>query len=242
VPHVHTVLQRNVPERALAENRSVHGEHDIHYYQPLRPGSTLSVRGRLYGGQPKSTGTTLVTHVEMTDADTGRLVQVQYFVNFLRGVTIEEPLGEAPLAHRLPDAAILGMPAGTTTYHIDADQTYRYAEASGDHSIYHLDNAAARAAGFDGIIVHGLCTMALAGRVVVAGACEDDASRLRRLAVRFSRPMYPGRSMTTTLWAAPPDGDSPAEFRFQVADDQGAVVITDGLALVAPIGEEGTTR
>jgi len=238
VPHVHEVLQQNVPERARAENRSVHGEHDIHYRRPLVPGSTLLGRGRLYGVQPKSTGTILVTLVEMADPDTGGVVHEQYFVNFLRGVTTDKAIGQVPSPHRLPDAASRCEPAATTSYGIDADQTYRYAEASGDHSIYHLDDAAARAAGFDGIIVHGLCTMAFAGRAVVAGACGGDPARLRRLAVRFSRPMYPGHTMTTTLWPPEAPEDSPAKFRFQVADDNGATVITDGLATVAPAGEE----
>lgn len=239
VPHVHKVLQRNVPGRARAENRSVHGEHDVHYHRPLVPGSTLLVRGRLYGVQPKTTGTILVTLVEMADSDSGDVVHEQYFVNFLRGVTTDEPLGQAPSSHRLPEATSLGEPAAVTSYGIDADQTYRYAEASGDHSIYHLDDAAARAAGFDGIIVHGLCTMAFASRAVVAGACGGDPSRLRRLAVRFSRPMYPGHAMATTLWApAAPEGPL-ANFRLQAADDSGATVITDGLATVVPAGEGG---
>ena len=115
VPHVHEVLQANVPERARAENRSVHGEHDVHYHRPLVPGSTLLVRGRLYGVQPKSSGTLLVTLVEMADPDTGDVVHEQYFVNFLRGVTTDEPIGQAPSPHRLPDAASLGDPAETTS-------------------------------------------------------------------------------------------------------------------------------
>src|SRR5262249_29587948 len=148
VPHVHEVLQRCVPERARAENRSVHGEHDVHYLRSLVPGSTLMVRGCLYGVVPKSSGTLLVTLVEMTDPGTGGVVQRQFFVNFLRGVLTDEPIGQEPSPHRLPDVANLGNPAEITSYAIDADQTYRYAEASGDHSIYHLDDAAARAAGF----------------------------------------------------------------------------------------------
>ena len=159
-------------------------------------------------------------------------------MNFLRDVITDEPIVMLPAAHRLPDAASLGEPTATTGYDIDADQTYRYAEASGDHSIYHLDEAAARAAGFDGIIVHGLCTMAFASRAVVAAPCGGDLARLRRLAVRFSRPMYPGHAMATS-WAPAAAADRPAPFRFQVADDSGVTVITDGLAAVGPYGWRG---
>lgn len=239
VPHVHTVLRQNLPERARAENRSVHGEHDVHYHEPVVPGSTLLVRGRLYGVHPRSTGTVLVTQVEMTDPDSGRVVHEEHFVNFLRGVMTDEAIGQAPAEHRLPDVASLGEPVATASYDIDTDQTFRYAEASGDHSIYHLDDTAARAAGFAGIIVHGLCTMAFAGRAVVEHACDGEASRLRRLAVRFSRPMYPAHTMTTTLWSPTARGESAGRFRFQVNDDQGATVITDGLAEVGPVGEDG---
>jgi len=45
--------------------------------------------------------------------------------------------------------------------------------------------------------------------------------------------------MTTTLWAPVELEDPPAKYRFQVTDDGGATVITDGLAAVAPAGEEG---
>jgi acyl dehydratase len=241
VPHVHIVLQQNLPGQARAENRSVHGEHDVRYYEPMVPGSTLEVRGRLYGVRPRSTGTALITQVEMTDPGSGRVVQEQFFVNFLRGVMADEALGEEPAEHRLPDAASLGEPSATERYGIDADQTFRYADASLDRSIYHLDDAAARAAGFDGIIVHGLCTMAFAGRAVVEHACGGQAGRLRRLAVRFSRPMYPGHAMTTTLWASPRD-DPPGRFRFQVTDDQGVTVITDGLAEAGPQADNGEAQ
>ena len=136
----------------------------------------------------------------MADPDTGDVVHEQYFINFLRGVTTGEPIGQAPSPHRLPDAASLGAdPAATTAYGIDTDQTYRYAEASGDHSI---SPRRRRGPGrrVDGIIVHGLCTMAFA-----AGRGRRGVRRrpgpAGRLAVRFSRPMYPGHTMTTTLWA-----------------------------------------
>jgi hypothetical protein len=45
--------------------------------------------------------------------------------------------------------------------------------------------------------------------------------------------MYPGHAMTTTLWASSRD-DPPGRFRFQVTDDQGVTVITDGLAEAGP--------
>ena len=69
-----------------------------------------------------------------------------------------------------------------------ADQAERYAEASGDHNPIHLDEEAARAVGLPGRILHGLCTMALAGRAVEQVAGREPT----RLAVRFSAPVALG--------------------------------------------------
>lgn len=70
----------------------------------------------------------------------------------------------------------------------DADQTFRYAEASGDTMPIHTDEEFARSVGLRGIIIHGLCTMAFVSRAAIQTACPEDPSRLRRLAVRFSAP------------------------------------------------------
>jgi acyl dehydratase len=236
VSHVQEILRTNLPEQVMIENRSVHGEHDVYYHAPLVPGAHLLVRGRLYGVAPRSSGTAVVSQVQLSDPDSGAVVHEQFFTNFLRRVMTSDSIGALPDPHPLPDATALGRPAAVTSYVIDGDQTYRYADASGDHSIYHLDDEAARAAGFAGIIVHGLCTMAFASRAVVEHACGGDPLRLRRLAVRFSRPLYPGHPMTTTLWSHASEGEGSHYFR--VDDDEGAPVITNGLAEVGPTRED----
>ena len=40
---------------------------------------------------------------------------------------------------------------------IDPDQTFRYAEASGNRNPIHVDENVAKMAGPPGIVVHGLC-------------------------------------------------------------------------------------
>ena len=56
-------------------------------------------------------------------------------------------------------------------------------------------------AGLPGIIVHGLCTMAFTSKVAIDRLCGGDPARLKRLRVRFSRPVLPGQSITTKMWA-----------------------------------------
>ncbi|GLY46852.1 MaoC/PaaZ C-terminal domain-containing protein [Lentzea sp. NBRC 102530] len=65
--------------------------------------------------------------------------------------------GGAPAA---PGKATEAVPLGRVF--VDQDLVTRYADASGDHNPIHLDPAAARAAGFPGVIAHGMLTAGLA--------------------------------------------------------------------------------
>ena len=110
----------------------------------------------------------------------------------------------------------------------DEDQTLRYAAASGDPMPIHTDDDFAKSVGLPGIIIHGLCTMAFVSRAVIATACPEDPSRLKRIAVRFSAPAQPKHTNSTQLWKAGSD-----TYAFETSHDEGAVVIKDGLAEIA---------
>jgi acyl dehydratase len=89
----------------------------------------------------------------------------------------------------------------------------------------HLDDDLARSVGLPGIIIHGLCTMAFCGRAVIETVAGGDPARLRRLAVRFSRPVLPGESITVRLY---PAGDG--AFGFEALNGEGRAVVKDGRA------------
>ena len=234
VPHVHQILRRCVPAAVREQNRSVHGEHDIHYRRPLRSGEKLRVGARVFGVKSRSSGTVLVTRATVDDEE-GRLVQEQYFVNFLRGVRTEDEFGSDPPSHVVASPSADPPDDDEAVYAVDADQTYRYADASGDRSVYHLDDAAARRAGFPGIIVHGLCMMAFAGRAVVEKVCDNQPERLERFAVRFSHPVLPSQLFTARMWTnGERAGARTCVFEGRTSD--GDLVMTSGLAEVGPSG------
>ena len=54
---------------------------------------------------------------------------------------------------------------------VDTDQTFRYAEASGDPMPIHLDDEFAKSVGLPGIIIHGLCTMAFNSWAAIEPVC-----------------------------------------------------------------------
>jgi acyl dehydratase len=66
-----------------------------------------------------------------------------------------------------------------------------YADLSGDRNPVHLDDDHARSAGFDGVIVHGMCVLATSARAAQSYAPEGLV--LQSLDVRFAQPVLPGQ-------------------------------------------------
>jgi acyl dehydratase len=203
--------------------RIVHYEQDLLLHRPLVAGMNVRTRATPVALLGRPNGTTLVTHTETRD-EAGELVNEQYVTTFFRGVEAPASVGE-----RAPDHALAaeGAPAAEITYPVADDQTYRYADASGDHFAIHLDDEFARSVGLPGRIVHGLCTMAFTGRAVLEAAGVDDPARISRLAVRFSAPLFPGDTVTTRVWDLGNDG-----YGFEAVSGQGATVVKDGRAVL----------
>ena len=84
----------------------------------------------------------------------------------------------------------------TFTHERECDKfrpTY-YAGASGDYNPIHIDPEVGEMAGLGGVILQGLCTMAWAAEAAVNYA--GDPGRIKRVRVRFSRPVAPGDTVT----------------------------------------------
>jgi len=77
---------------------------------------------------------------------------------------------------------------------VDPFRPVYYAAASGDFNPIHIDPNIAAAAGFRGVILQGMCTYSWAAEACVAYL--GDPARLRRLKVRFSKPVQAGDTVT----------------------------------------------
>lgn len=181
------------------QHRGLHGEQDIRILEPITAGATLRATGTLIGVRPRATGTALVLHFETRDERNALRTEQVTTIYFPRAQAPAEAGIDAP-SHRLPAAVADSPPHAQIELRTDRDQSFRYADASGDTGVYHLDDAAARRVGFDGIILHGMCTLASVGAAVLAELGGGDVTRVRRLAVRFARPVIPGESLTTRVW------------------------------------------
>ncbi len=204
----------------------LHAEQDMHFFQPLVPGRRLVTFAEAYSIRAGRMGTRFTMRVASAD-EAGDPVVEQFATMLIRGIEPGDDGGEAPPSHTFPADAKAAKLASVTSM-VDPDQALRYAEASGDANPIHVDDAAAKAVGLPGVILHGMCTMALCGRDVVDELAGGDPTRLRRLAVRFYRPVFPGNDLVTTMY------DVGAEAGRQViafeASSAGKVVIRDGRA------------
>lgn len=206
----------------------VHGEQDFHFHRPIRPGDVLTCRARATGYAALSTGSTVVVYAETRDAD-GALVNEQWITAFFRGVDAGRTVGDLAPGHALDARVSEAAPVAEVTAHVDEDQTFRYSPASGDPMPIHLDEEIARMSGLPGIINHGLCTMAFTSWGALEQFADGDVARLKRLAVRFAKPVLPGQDITTRFWELPStDGGRSVAFETSVADE---LVIRDGLAV-----------
>src|SRR5260370_29907940 len=79
---------------------------------------------------------------------------------------------------------------------ITQEQLHRYAEASGDYNPIHLDEEAARRVGLDGIIAHGMLSMAFLGQFVNQQIADAPGARVEKLKVRYLGMVKPGDTLT----------------------------------------------
>jgi acyl dehydratase len=173
----------------------LHGEHDVVVHRLVRPTDVLTRRARPTGFDAHRAGTAVHVEIEVTD-QAAEPVATHRLTAIVRGATPMSQAGRLPPgwappasgADRTVDLAVK----------IDSGQPSRYAEVTGDRNAVHVDPAAGREAGFDGVIAHGLGVLGLATSALVAAFSPEAPDRLARIRARFSAPVSPGQSLTIT--------------------------------------------
>jgi acyl dehydratase len=206
--------------------RLVHGEQDMRFFEPVRPGDVLTSKAKVISVEEKATGETATAEITTKNQD-DKITTVSRMTIFIRGTGSGARPPKAPEPER-------GKPDAEVTQQIDNDQTFRYAEASGDRNPIHLDENFAKSVGLPGIINHGLCTMAFVSRAAIEALADNDPLRLKRLKVRFSKPVLPGQKITTRFWKSGSSEDGNEVYEFETVNEEGVAVIKDGIAEIAP--------
>ncbi len=207
------------PEFGINYRMLLHAEQSLLLHKPLpvegAVTSEISIDEIYDKGAAK--GAILYMTRKLFDAATGDLLVTMGTVSFLRGDGGFGGKGEgAPKPRAVPSERTADLQV-TLPSTLNQALIYRL---SGDHNPLHIDPEVAAAAGFNRPILHGLCHYGMAGRALIKALCGDDPSRMRRLDVRFTSPVYPGEPLHVDLWNID-QGD--ASFRV-VASDRKVVV------------------
>ena len=209
----------------------VHGEQDLQLFQPLPTAATIVAVNRVVSITDKGEGKGAIAVIEreLRDQATDALVARGRNVTFLRGDGGYTRQGgqSDPGPEPLP-----GVPERAVDIEVSLPTLERQAliyRLSGDYNILHADPAVAKAAGFSRPILHGLCTYGMAAHALLRTVCQYDASRIRRVAVRFTAPVLPGETVRFQFW----DGGQGRFHCRASVDARNAVVLNNGLLELA---------
>ena len=214
------------PDSGIDWHKVLHGEMGIELHKPLPPAATVTARTRVANIIDKGEGKAALLFQErtVTDKATGEPLATLTSTTFARGDGGfgGEP-GPQPAPHALPDREpdltcdLPTLPQAALIYRL-----------SGDPNPLPADPKVAAAAGFDQPILHGLCTLGVAGHAILKSCCDYDATRFKSLKLRFSSPVFPGETIRTEMWR---DGED-VSFRAKVIE-RDVVVLNNGHAVVS---------
>jgi acyl dehydratase len=207
----------------------LHGSQEIRLFSPLQSAGKLSVVAEVADIQDKGEGKNAIVMLKATgtDPESGQVVAETLTTAVIRGEGgFGGQPGQRPVAPQIPDRE----PDAKVALPTREDQALIY-RLSGDRNPLHSDPWFARElAGFPKPILHGLCTYGVAGRALVAELGGGDATKVKAIAVRFTSPVFPGETLTTSIWRTEPGR---AVFRTAAMNPDGSnarLVLEDGAA------------
>ena len=209
--------------------RLLHGSQEIRLSAPLPAAGALSVVAEVADIQDKGEGKNAIIMLRARGSDPATGVQIAETLSTLvirgDGGFGGQP-GQRAAAPEFPDRE----PDARIALPTREDQALLY-RLSGDRNPLHSDPWFAREmAGFEKPILHGLCTYGFAGRALLAELAGGEAANLTAMSARFSSPVFPGETLTTSIWRTAP---GQAVYRTEASGPDGAttrVVLDDGVA------------
>jgi len=172
----------------------VHGDQEVVVHKPLPSSGTVTQYGTVVEVWDRGKGALVVVEVEGHDADGGVLYTTRAGL-YLRG---EGGFGGEP-GPRSRNAAPDRSPDLVVESPTLAQQALLY-RLNGDKNPLHADPEFASMAGFRRPILHGLCTYGIVCKAAVDGMFDGDVTQVHAIRARFSKPVYPGQTILTSLW------------------------------------------
>ncbi len=199
----------------------IDAERYLEMIKPLPTAGEVSVQSRLIGAHPRGKGNGFVEWESTVTNEDGEVCIKMVNGSFRRGV---ETLGDIEpfegagqtYSEKIP---VPDRQADLTTSAVIPDNQAHIYRLSGDYNPLHIDPEAAKFGGFDEPILHGLCTFGYCVQLLLAALADGDASRFRRIKVRFSSPVFMNDKLDVLAWH-----DGPGRVLFEGRVDDKVVV------------------
>lgn len=214
------------PAHGVDWRKLLHGEQGFELHKPIPAEGELVGRTRIAAliDKGKEKGALALIERTISDGKTGETIATLTSTSFMRGDGgFGGPSGPTPEPHTLPTRA-----PDTAFEQKTLPQAALIYRLSGDYNPLHAEPEVATHAGFRQPILHGLCSLGVAGHAILRTVCDYDPKRMKSLKLRFSSPVYPGETIRTEMWI---DGKD-VSFRARVVE-RDVVVLNNGLATVA---------
>ncbi len=195
VPAYPAVLRAT--ERAgVGFDKVVHGHQRVTLHAPLAPSGTLRTTAKIAAVYDMKRMAQVVVHTETRDEAGAHLFDTEW------GIVV---LGEGGWGGEAPPGREGSAPSRPADLRVEEktspEQALLY-RLSGDLNPLHADPefplVKERFRGEP--ILHGLCSYGFLTRAIAKGACGGDASRIRTLSARFTKPVWPGDTLVTEAW------------------------------------------
>ncbi|NYT76938.1 MaoC family dehydratase N-terminal domain-containing protein [Alcaligenaceae bacterium] len=214
--------------------RCIHVQQDTRVLSPLRPGQIMQVQGTVCAMRQTRIGAYIAMRLDSTSRDTGALMAQSWFCGIFLNDHIDGPdklIAEPPV---LPfDNDIEGWSTEEEPILIvRRELPHLYTEAANIWNPIHTERSAARQAGLDDTLLHGTCTWGAAGLAVTRLFGEGDPARLKRLGARMTGKAVVGAHLYLHYKTMPKSGSDVNIICFSVVDQQGSIILSNGIAEV----------
>lgn len=215
------------PATGIDHTGAVHGEQSLVLHRPLPTAGTVRSRNRVVAVHDKGAGkgAVILTERHLHDADSGDLLATLAMSIFCRrdGGFDSDP---GPPANPASDTAPPSRPGRAADAVLELPTSPQAAllyRLNGDRNPLHSHPEAARAAGFERPIAHGMFSFGLCARMLET---QFAPRQIESISARFSAPMYPGETLVTEMWQG-----TAGEVWFRgLCKERGVEVITRGYA------------
>jgi len=171
--------------------KMIHGQQSLKIYEALRHDQTFNVTLSIADISDTPAGELLLLRTEaysnsklLLEADTGFLVRGS---GKKKGEKSKKETPADEKSNKNEVKILIKTQKG---------QEMKYANVSKDTNPIHTNYLFARAAGFPGRILHGVCVMAMCTNSLVDELAGKDVARMREISARFSYPVIPGDTLT----------------------------------------------